>query len=151
MSKLLLCPQSGRRHQLRLHCLALGAPPALEPERDPRPHPQPGPQPGPQPDHPTSTRSPTPTLTLSPSAGHPVVGDVAYTGDASSPRMMLHAWMLRLPLPATRARPQQPPICIASFDPFPAAGGAAGRAAWARRGAGAEAAPAVRAVAEVEP
>ena len=67
------------------------------------------------------------------------------------PRMMLHAWMLRLPLPATRARPHQPPICIASFDPFPAAGGAAGRAAWARRGAGAEAAPAVRAVAEVEP
>ena len=80
-----------------------------------------------------------------------MVGDVAYTGDASSPRMMLHAWMLRLPLPATRARPHQPPICIASFDPFPAAGGAAGRAAWARRGAGAEAAPAVRAVAEVEP
>lgn len=80
-----------------------------------------------------------------------MVGDVAYTGDASSPRMMLHAWMLRLPLPATRARLQQPPICIASFDPFPAAGGAAGRAAWARRGAGAEAAPAVRAVAEVEP
>jgi len=74
VSKLLLCPQSGRRHQLRLHCLALGAPPALEPERDPRPHPQPGPQAGPQagpqPDHPTSTRSPTPTLTLSPNA-HP--------------------------------------------------------------------------------
>ena len=62
VAKLLLCPQSGRRHQLRLHCLALG---------------------------------------------HPVVGDVAYSGDRSSPRMMLHAWMLRLPLPKTRAKPNQ--------------------------------------------
>ena len=106
VSKVELHPSTGRRHQLRIHCLALG---------------------------------------------HPIVGDATYTDDTDSPRMMLHAWMLRLPLPATRARPQQPPICIASFDPFPAAGGAAGRAAWARRGAGAEAAPAVRAVAEVEP
>ena len=70
VSKLLLCPVSGRRHQLRLHCRA---------------------------------------------AGHGVVGDVAYTGDSSSPRMMLHAWMLRLPLPKA---PQ--PVCVASFDPYPA-------------------------------
>ena len=70
VSKLLLCPQSGRRHQLRLHCLFLG---------------------------------------------HGVVGDVAYTGDRASPRMMLHAWMLRLPLPKA---PQ--PVCVASFDPYPA-------------------------------
>ena len=58
VSKLLLRPSTGRRHQLRLHCLALG---------------------------------------------HGVVGDVAYTGDASAERMMLHAWRLRLPL-ATRRR-----------------------------------------------
>ena len=157
VSKLLLCPQSGRRHQLRLHCLVLG---------------------------------------------HPVVGDVAYTGDRSSPRMMLHAWMLRLPLPKTRAKPNQarsptraappPPtcslsphmrpapvacapaeaaqasislhlsapllcashhdvlpdqetICISSFDPYPAAS-----SAWGRRGVPSKvtAAPAVREVEE---
>eukprot|EP00964_Phaeocystis_antarctica_P120995 scaffold84717_cov59-Phaeocystis_antarctica.AAC.2 len=110
VTKLLLCPQSGRRHQLRLHCLALG---------------------------------------------HPVVGDVAYTGDRTSPRMMLHAWMLRLPLPKTRAKPDQAPICIASFDPYPAASAAASAAAssgaWGRRGAGGEVAPAVREVAAMEP
>ena len=50
VSKVLLRPSTGRRHQLRLHCLALG---------------------------------------------HGVVGDVAYTGDASAARMMLHAWRLR--------------------------------------------------------
>jgi len=102
VAKLLLCPQSGRRHQLRLHCLALG---------------------------------------------HPVVGDVAYSGDRSSPRMMLHAWMLRLPLPKTRAKPNQAPICISSFDPYPSV---TITGAWGRRGAGSEAAPAVRVVAEID-
>ena len=29
--------------------------------------------------------------------GHPIVGDATYTDDTGSPRMMLHAWKLRLP------------------------------------------------------
>ena len=104
---------------------------------NPNVNPNPSPKPNPNP-------NPTPP-------GHPVVGDVAYTGDRSSPRMMLHAWMLRLPLPKTRLRPHQEPICISSFDPYPAASGAASSGAWGRRGAGAKAAPAVREVAEMEP
>ena len=70
VSKLLLKPASGRRHQLRLHCVALG---------------------------------------------HPIVGDVAYSGDHAAPRMCLHAYCLSLPLKAGAA-------CVASADPFPAAG-----------------------------
>ena len=72
VSKLLLRPSTGRRHQLRLHCLALG---------------------------------------------HGVVGDVAYTGDKSAERMMLHAWRLRMPLPPPFSRSAQP-VCVATADPF---------------------------------
>ena len=47
-------------------------------------------------------------------SGHPIVGDVAYTGDARATRMMLHAWRLRLPLPKAAE-----PICVGTSDPFP--------------------------------
>ena len=47
--------------------------------------------------------------------GHPIVGDVAYSGDHAAPRMCLHAYCLSLPLKAGAA-------CVASADPFPAAG-----------------------------
>jgi 23S rRNA-/tRNA-specific pseudouridylate synthase len=53
VTKVELHPSSGRRHQLRVHCLALG---------------------------------------------HPIVGDATYNEDGESPRMMLHAWKLTLPL-----------------------------------------------------
>lgn len=69
VTKLLMCPCSGRRHQLRLHAKA---------------------------------------------TGHPIVGDVAYCGDTVAPRMMLHAWRLRLPLPREAA-----PLCVTTADPFP--------------------------------
>lgn len=70
VTKLLLCPVTGRRHQLRIH---------------------------------TSSN------------GHPIVGDFAYTGDTTSPRMMLHAWRLQLPLPRLPA-----PVHVGTMDPFPA-------------------------------
>lgn len=60
-----LHPSSGRRHQLRVHCAAMG---------------------------------------------HPIVGDATYTDDTTSPRMMLHAWKLGLPLskvPAKRLKGKQ--------------------------------------------
>ena len=69
VTKLLMVPQSGRRHQLRVHMNSLG---------------------------------------------HPIVGDVAYTGDGSVPRMMLHAWRLKLPFPR-----QPEPVCVGTADPFP--------------------------------
>ena len=69
VTKLLMVPKSGRRHQLRVHALA---------------------------------------------SGHPIIGDVAYTGDTGAPRMMLHAWRLRLPL-----RRAAQPICVGTSDPFP--------------------------------
>ena len=69
-TKVLLRPTTGRRHQLRLHCAALG---------------------------------------------HAIVGDATYGGDAESPRMMLHARDLRVPL-AGRS-----PLAIAAPDPFTAA------------------------------
>lgn len=65
-SKLLLRPLTGRRHQLRVHCLHLG---------------------------------------------HGIVGDVAYTGDTAAPRMMLHAWLLKLPLAAGS-------VTVETSDPF---------------------------------
>ena len=71
VSLVALLPQSGRRHQLRLH-----------------------------------TRH----------AGHSIVGDLAYScpsqlaKDQVSPRMMLHAWKLQMPLD-TAADEQKPPPC----------------------------------------
>ena len=69
VSKVELHPSTGRRHQLRIHCLALG---------------------------------------------HPIVGDATYTDDTDSPRMMLHAWKLALPISLVpskklRARPAKRP------------------------------------------
>ena len=79
VTKVLMKPSTGRRHQLRLHGQALG---------------------------------------------HPVVGDVAYTGDTRSERMMLHAWRLRLPLPDTYAHRAREPVCVTTADPFVAEAGA---------------------------
>ncbi|KAF0852366.1 mitochondrial pseudouridine synthase RsuA/RluD family protein [Andalucia godoyi] len=66
VSKLLLIPKSGRRHQLRLHTAVIR---------------------------------------------HPILGDATYTDDDDSPRMMLHAWKLRLRM-ASRT------LDIVSPDPF---------------------------------
>ena len=60
-------------------------------------------------------------------AGHPIVGDVAYCEDTVAPRMMLHAWRLRLPLPTVKGgRRRKPsadaptiPLCVSTADPFP--------------------------------
>ena len=46
--------------------------------------------------------------------GHPIVGDATYTDDTDSPRMMLHAWKLALPISLVppkklRARPAKLP------------------------------------------
>jgi len=61
VSKVLLQPLTGRRHQLRVHCREWG---------------------------------------------HPIVGDCTYArDDPHIPRMMLHAWRLRLPLPIPGALP----------------------------------------------
>jgi hypothetical protein len=68
VTKLILRPSTGRRHQLRLHCVCLG---------------------------------------------HPIVGDLAYTGDACSPRLMLHAWVLRMPF-----GPPVGTITVETSDPF---------------------------------
>jgi len=46
--------------------------------------------------------------------GHGIVGDVAYTGDVLSSRMMLHAWILSLPFP-----PPLGQITLETTDPFP--------------------------------
>jgi 23S rRNA-/tRNA-specific pseudouridylate synthase len=54
VTKVMLTPHTGRRHQLRVHLNSIG---------------------------------------------HPIVGDYTYCGDADSPRMMLHAHKLTLPLP----------------------------------------------------
>ncbi|XP_062387327.1 RNA pseudouridylate synthase domain-containing protein 1 [Sardina pilchardus] len=67
-TKVLLQPLTGRTHQLRVHCSAVG---------------------------------------------HPIVGDYTYSlGKDNSPyRMMLHAYLLRIPLP-------KEPIHVAAPDPF---------------------------------
>ena len=76
-------PRARRRHQLRLHCVALG---------------------------------------------HPIVRRRRGSGDHAAPRMCLHAYCLSLPLKARRA------ACVASADPFPAAGVCAPQIARRRRG-----------------
>ncbi|KAL0484371.1 rpusd1 [Acrasis kona] len=66
VTKVLLKPKSGRRHQLRLHTKHIG---------------------------------------------HPIVGDATYAEDLTSPRMMLHAYRLFLPLPSGE-------LNIEAKDPF---------------------------------
>jgi hypothetical protein len=80
VTKVLLRPVTGRRHQLRVHTLHMGYPigawlDCMNDEFDrgsdcPRTH------------------------------SHTTVGDTTYTGDTAAPRMMLHAASLTLPFPA---------------------------------------------------
>jgi hypothetical protein len=48
--------------------------------------------------------------------GHPIVGDTTYCGDASSPRMMLHARSLALPFPPGKGPGAT--VAVATPDPF---------------------------------
>ena len=48
-------------------------------------------------------------------AGHPIVGDATYTGDSVTPRMMLHAWTLKVPF---APKLNKPALEVASPDPF---------------------------------
>ncbi|XP_018612585.2 RNA pseudouridylate synthase domain-containing protein 1 isoform X2 [Scleropages formosus] len=68
VTKVLLQPLTGRTHQLRVHCSAIG---------------------------------------------HPIVGDFTYSlrTDGAPYRMMLHAYLLRIPL-------EDEPICVTAPDPF---------------------------------
>jgi RluA family pseudouridine synthase len=66
VTKVLLKPKSGRRHQLRLHTKHIG---------------------------------------------HPIVGDATYANDIESPRMMLHAYKLVLPMKSQKLELEAP-------DPF---------------------------------
>ena len=53
---------------------------------------------------------------------HPIVGDVTYANDVHSPRMMLHALELTLPLSNKKGRapppPDVPPRVFRTLDPF---------------------------------
>ena len=90
-SKLLLRPLTGRRHQLRVHCLHLGhGAPALRRRRALLP---------------VRAQARPEWLPIG------IVGDVAYTGDTAAPRMMLHAWLLKLPLAAGS-------VTVETSDPF---------------------------------
>lgn len=111
VTKVLLRPVTGRRHQLRVHTLYMGHP--IGTCADPWNSfldliGETGPHPGTRFDstrleHKPIHRAPIPS-TDRPSR---TVGDTTYTGDTDSMRMMLHAASLTLPFPANKVGNQR--------------------------------------------
>ena len=119
VTKLLLRPISGRRHQLRVHCLYVGHPIGEERGRVG------GREGGRTQKVSCLNQFCTFELTNLPPSfppSLPPVGDSTYGGDTTSPRMMLHALALTLPFPAgkvpsTPFAPSLPPPPPSPFAP----------------------------------